>query len=58
MSKILFIDRDGVLIEEPADFQIDAYEKFRLVEGVIPALIKCRDAGFEISGYQLSRNIN
>jgi imidazoleglycerol-phosphate dehydratase / histidinol-phosphatase len=47
MSKILFIDRDGVLIEEPADFQIDAYEKFRLVEGVIPALIKCRDAGFE-----------
>jgi imidazoleglycerol-phosphate dehydratase / histidinol-phosphatase len=47
MSKILFIDRDGVLIEEPADFQIDAYEKFRLVEGVVPALIKCRDAGFE-----------
>jgi imidazoleglycerol-phosphate dehydratase / histidinol-phosphatase len=47
MSKILFIDRDGVLIEEPTDFQIDAYEKFRLVEGVIPALIKCRDAGFE-----------
>ncbi len=47
MSKILFIDRDGVLIEEPADEQIDAFEKFRLVEGVIPALIKCRDAGFE-----------
>ena len=47
MSKILFIDRDGVLIEEPADFQVDAYEKVRLVEGVIPALIKCRDAGFE-----------
>lgn len=47
MSKILFIDRDGVLIEEPADEQIDTFEKFRLVEGVIPALIKCRDAGFE-----------
>lgn len=47
MSKILFIDRDGVLIEEPADEQVDALEKFRLVEGVIPALIKCRDAGFE-----------
>ncbi|HNV83255.1 MAG TPA: bifunctional histidinol-phosphatase/imidazoleglycerol-phosphate dehydratase HisB [Arenimonas sp.] len=47
MAKILFIDRDGVLIEEPADEQIDSYEKFRLVEGVIPALIKCRDAGFE-----------
>jgi imidazoleglycerol-phosphate dehydratase/histidinol-phosphatase len=47
MSKILFIDRDGVLIEEPADEQIDSYEKFRLIAGVIPALIKLRDAGFE-----------
>jgi len=47
MSKILFIDRDGVLIEEPADEQIDSYEKFRLIEGVIPALLRLRDAGFE-----------
>ncbi len=47
MSRILFIDRDGVLIEEPADFQIDAFEKFRLVDGVVPALLKLRDAGFE-----------
>ncbi len=47
MSRILFIDRDGVLIEEPGDFQIDSYEKFRLVEGVIPALLRLRDAGFE-----------
>lgn len=47
LRRILFIDRDGVLIEEPADFQIDAYEKFRLVEGVIPALTRLRDAGFE-----------
>jgi len=47
MSKILFIDRDGVLIEEPADEQIDSYEKFRLIDGVVPALIRLRDAGFE-----------
>jgi imidazoleglycerol-phosphate dehydratase / histidinol-phosphatase len=47
VSRILFIDRDGVLIEEPADFQIDSFEKFRLVAGVIPALIALRDAGFE-----------
>ena len=47
MSKIVFIDRDGVLIEEPADEQIDSFEKFRLVAGVIPALLRLRDAGFE-----------
>lgn len=47
MNKILFIDRDGVLIEEPSDQQIDAYEKFRLIAGVIPALLRLRDAGFE-----------
>jgi imidazoleglycerol-phosphate dehydratase/histidinol-phosphatase len=47
MSKIVFIDRDGVLIEEPADEQIDSYEKFRLVAGVVPALLRLRDAGFE-----------
>jgi len=47
VTRILFIDRDGVLIEEPADFQIDSYEKFRLVEGVIPSLLRLRDAGFE-----------
>jgi len=46
-QKILFIDRDGTLIEEPADFQIDSYDKLRLVKGVIPALLKLRDAGFQ-----------
>lgn len=47
MTRILFIDRDGTLIEEPEDFQIDTYEKLRLVRGVIPALLRLRDAGFE-----------
>ena len=46
-TKILFVDRDGTLIEEPADFQIDAYDKLRFVRGVIPAMLKLRDAGFE-----------
>ena len=44
---ILFVDRDGTLIEEPDDFQIDAYEKLRFVAGVIPALLKLRDAGYQ-----------
>ena len=46
LQKILFVDRDGTLIEEPADFQIDAYEKLRFVEGVISAMLKLRDAGY------------
>lgn len=46
MKKILFVDRDGTLIEEPSDLQIDAYPKLRLVEGVIPAMIKLRETGY------------
>ncbi|MBS0193568.1 MAG: bifunctional histidinol-phosphatase/imidazoleglycerol-phosphate dehydratase HisB [Proteobacteria bacterium] len=47
MRRILFVDRDGTLIHEPADEQIDSFEKLRLIDGVIPALIRLRDAGFE-----------
>lgn len=47
MTPILFVDRDGTLIEEPADFQIDAYEKIRFVKNVIPAMLKLRDAGYQ-----------
>jgi imidazoleglycerol-phosphate dehydratase/histidinol-phosphatase len=45
-TPFLFIDRDGTLVEEPPDEQVDAVEKVRLVEGVIPALLQLRDAGY------------
>ena len=45
--RILFIDRDGTLITEPPDEQIDSLEKLELVPGVIPALLKLADAGYE-----------
>ena len=34
MKRLLFIDRDGTLIKEPADEQIDSFEKLEFVEGV------------------------
>jgi imidazoleglycerol-phosphate dehydratase/histidinol-phosphatase len=45
-KRVLFIDRDGTIIEEPADYQIDSLQKFRLVAGVVPALLTLRDAGY------------
>ena len=46
-SKFLFIDRDGTLIAEPEDFQVDRFEKFVLEPDCIAALQKLRDAGWE-----------
>ncbi|MCA6499062.1 MAG: bifunctional histidinol-phosphatase/imidazoleglycerol-phosphate dehydratase HisB [Chitinophagaceae bacterium] len=38
MKPILFIDRDGVILVEPEDFQIDHIEKARFVPGAISTL--------------------
>ena len=46
MKKIIFLDRDGTLITEPADYQIDRLDKFALEPEVIPALRRLRDAGY------------
>jgi imidazoleglycerol-phosphate dehydratase/histidinol-phosphatase len=45
--RILFIDRDGTLIAEPPDEQVDSLEKLQLVPGVIPALLALQQAGYE-----------
>lgn len=46
-TPLLFVDRDGTLIAEPEDFQIDSYAKLRFVDGVIPAMLRLRDAGYQ-----------
>ena len=45
-DKILFIDRDGTLIHEPADFQVDRLDKVRLVDDVIPSLRTLSNHGY------------
>ncbi len=48
MTKILFIDRDGTLIEEPADNQVDALHKVRLMPDVMSALRRLQNMGFRL----------
>lgn len=39
MKKIIFVDRDGVVLQEPpSDFQVDAVEKTSFIPGAISAL--------------------
>jgi imidazoleglycerol-phosphate dehydratase/histidinol-phosphatase len=43
---VLFIDRDGTLVAEPPDEQVDRLDKVRLLPGVIPALLELKRAGY------------
>jgi imidazoleglycerol-phosphate dehydratase/histidinol-phosphatase len=45
-QRVLFLDRDGTLNEEPPDEQVDSLEKIKLLPGVIPALLDLKRAGF------------
>jgi imidazoleglycerol-phosphate dehydratase / histidinol-phosphatase len=48
-ARVLFIDRDGTLVEEPPDHQVDSLQKIRLLPGVIPALLELKRAGYRFA---------
>ena len=49
MKKVLFIDRDGTIIEEPEDFQIDSFAKLKFLPGAITYLAKiANECDFEL----------
>ncbi|MDE5987998.1 MAG: bifunctional histidinol-phosphatase/imidazoleglycerol-phosphate dehydratase HisB [Duncaniella sp.] len=47
-KKAIFIDRDGTIIKEPADEQIDSLEKLEFVPGAISGLRSLTDRGYEL----------
>lgn len=46
--KVLFIDRDGTLVEEPADEQVDRLEKIRFAPAVFSSLWRLSQAGYRL----------
>ena len=48
MKKALFIDRDGTIVREPADEQVDAFEKLCFVPGAIGGLRALTGLGFDL----------
>ena len=48
MKKAIFIDRDGTLLREPSDEQIDALEKVEFVPGAISGLKALTGLGYEL----------
>lgn len=49
MKKVLFIDRDGTLIFEPEDFQIDSFAKLKFLSFMISSLSKiARELDYEL----------
>jgi imidazoleglycerol-phosphate dehydratase/histidinol-phosphatase len=46
---VLFVDRDGTLIEEPPDEQVDSIEKIRFMPDVFAAMRQARKLGFKLA---------
>ena len=50
MKKVLFIDRDGTIIEEPAEEQVDSFDKMVFLPGAITCLSKiARECDYEMA---------
>ena len=48
MNKVIFVDRDGTLLKEPFDEQIDALDKVEFVPGAISGLKALMGLGYEL----------
>lgn len=48
-APVLFVDRDGTLIEEPPDHQVDSLSKIRFMPGVFAALAELQRRGFRLA---------
>ena len=48
MNKVIFVDRDGTLLKEPADEQIDSLEKVEFVPGSISGLKALTGLGYQL----------
>jgi imidazoleglycerol-phosphate dehydratase/histidinol-phosphatase len=48
-APVLFVDRDGTLIEEPSDHQVDSLVKVRFMPGVFAALDELARRGYRLA---------
>ncbi len=48
MKKIVFVDRDGTIVREPADKQVDSLDKLEFISGIISGLKLLVDSGFTL----------
>jgi imidazoleglycerol-phosphate dehydratase / histidinol-phosphatase len=48
-AKVVFVDRDGTLVEEPHDEQVDATDKVRFMPGVFAAMSQLKRSGYKLA---------
>jgi imidazoleglycerol-phosphate dehydratase/histidinol-phosphatase len=48
MKKVVFVDRDGTIVIDPPDQQIDSLEKLEFVPGIVQGLRLLSDSGFSL----------